>query len=542
MAAASGETVEDISEIPHPERRRTSSFYIVLFFVVLPLWSVIPLSWFFVTYTLHTGLLSSFKWRGRALFVAALCEVFFSIHHHRLVRHISGPSPIGPGNLAEVQAAFTRVLKSGLANLPEDGFDEESLDVDRPGSPAESIVALQSDDARAIDFRNCMRTWFQKAPWSAIRTQEVYAWLYWDIFNTALPPLESIPRAHRAALDEALDLLQKRSGSIISPGSNTAVSPILLTLDKVNVKWRPLFWYILVTSMNWILKKWLERSYCARFGSYNGLDYCVRVPKTWDPVTGPRPILFLHGLGLGLTQYKIFITHLLHTLPDRPILVPLQPHISQEFFHPQFLKPLNRYEATACLAGLMRELGWVPRKDNYSTDSESEVETPTSLTTSARTGVVVLSHSNGSYVHAWLLKAHPEMAVRSCFVDPVTFCSWEGDVCYNFLYSRCATGLELIMRYFVGTELGVANTIQRHFDWTSNSLWYEEIPNARDPQKTMFVLGGNDAIVKAERVHRYLSSHGVRKGLHLDPDGIHGQALITGGPMHNEILQWLQDS
>lgn len=54
------------------------------------------------------------------------------------------------------------------------------------------------------------------------------------------------------------------------------------------------------------------------------------------------------------------------------------------------------------------------------------------------------------------------------------------------------------MRYFVSTELGVANLLQRHFDWSSNALWYEEIPNARDPAKTMFVLGGKDDIVNAE--------------------------------------------
>lgn len=51
------------------------------------------------------------------------------------------------------------------------------------------------------------------------------------------------------------------------------------------------------------------------------------------------------------------------------------------------------------------------------------------------------------------------------------------------------------MKYFVGTELGVANLLQRHFDWVSNSLWYEEIPNARDPSKTLFVLGGKDSIL-----------------------------------------------
>ena len=58
-------------------------------------------------------------------------------------------------------------------------------------------------------------------------------------------------------------------------------------------------------------------------------------------------------------------------------------------------------------------------------------------------------------------------------------------------------GLELVMKYFVGMELGVAYFLQRHFDWSANALWYEQIPNARDPSKTMFFLGGKDAIVDA---------------------------------------------
>lgn len=65
-------------------------------------------------------------------------------------------------------------------------------------------------------------------------------------------------------------------------------------------------------------------------------------------------------------------------------------------------------------------------------------------------------------------------------------------------YSLALQAMDLIMYYFVGSELGVANFIQRHFDWTSNALWYEEIPNARDPSKSMFVLGGQDSIIKSE--------------------------------------------
>ena len=40
--------------------------------------------------------------------------------------------------------------------------------------------------------------------------------------------------------------------------------------------------------------------------------------------------------------------------------------------------------------------------------------------------VLKLPYFSGSYTHAWMLKEHPNIVARSCFVDPVTFCSWEG--------------------------------------------------------------------------------------------------------------------
>lgn len=58
--------------------------------------------------------------------------------------------------------------------------------------------------------------------------------------------------------------------------------------------------------------------------------------------------------------------------------------------------------------------------------------------------------------------------------------------------------MELLIKYFVGTELGVANLLRRHFDWTSNSLWFEEIPRACDSSSTLICLGGKDDILSAE--------------------------------------------
>ena len=37
----------------------------------------------------------------------------------------------------------------------------------------------------------------------------------------------------------------------------------------------------------------------------------------------------------------------------------------------------------------------------------------------------------------------------------------------------------------------------QHFDWSANTLFFEEIPNAKDESRTVFFLGGKDAILDA---------------------------------------------
>ncbi|KAJ7283568.1 hypothetical protein C8J57DRAFT_739016 [Mycena rebaudengoi] len=524
----------DISEVPDSPRRRDLSFFLVALLLVAPLRAVAPLSWAFVLYALRSGSIWSFTWKGKLAFALALCELFFSVYHYHLAALVSAPWTHGTGNIAQLQVAFARVLKTGLANLPEDGYDEESLDVDRPASPVELINQLDFNDPRSIDFRNVLRTWFGRVPWSSIRRVEIQKWIYWSIFNKDLPDSHLIPESHQAVLNDTLELLQKRLGTKVPEGSAPNCQPMRMTLDKVNVSARPFFYYIIFFSINWFLRGWYRRNWNLRHGNHDGLEYMLHVPENWSRTTGPSPIVFLHGLGMGLLQYSPVIRDLHDQFPDRPMLYVIQPHVSQNIFHPQFLNPLCREAFADRLAALMHDLGWVNlnAKDGEGLAEGKEVV--------QSHGVTILSHSNGSYAHAWCLKKYPELITRSCFVDPVTFCSWEGDACYNFIYRPCTTGLQLLIRYFVGTELGVANLMQRHFDWSSNALWYEEIPNARDPSKTLFLLGGEDDIMNSARVKKYLTSHGVRKGLWYDPDGKHGQALISGGAGHTEVIRWLK--
>lgn len=42
-------------------------------------------------------------------------------------------------------------------------------------------------------------------------------------------------------------------------------------------------------------------------------------------------------------------------------------------------------------------------------------------------------------------------------------------------------------------------------------------------------------------MRKYLRDHGVGKGLWFDPNGQHGQALVSGSTEHDEIMRWIED-
>ncbi|KIJ56873.1 hypothetical protein M422DRAFT_23007 [Sphaerobolus stellatus SS14] len=509
---------------------RGTSYYAVLLVLVAPVYTVVPFSWAFSLYGAWSGAIWSYNIPQLALYVWTCVEVVFSVYHTLLARRVTAaPSP-PPPDLPILQAALTRVLQAGMAGLhdhkaptlePIEGISQdeeqdakERGSVPRMMSPLEPVIQLEFDDPRAKDFRDYMRTWFYKKPWAEIHKHEIRQWLYWSTYSSHFLPDAKADPVRAQIIEESLTLIEKRAGSTIPEGSNPQCPAILLTLDPVTVYARPLAFYLLIWLGNYRIRSSFRSSYGLNFGKCGELEYLIRLPKG---SSGKRPLVFLHGLGLGLLQYHELIRLLVKEFPTHPLLILIQPHISQDFFHPRFLNPISRHETVDSLLRVIKENGW---------DED---------------GVDVLSHSNGTFVHSWVLKAFPELVRRSCFVDPVTFCSWEGDVCYNFVYQSCVTGVELTMRYFVGTEIGVANIIQRHFDWSANSLFFEEIPGGHDYRKVAFFLAGRDAIVDAKRVHRYLQSHGVRKGLHFYPNARHGESLIAGGEGMSKVINWLRE-
>jgi hypothetical protein len=93
--------------------------------------------------------------------------------------------------------------------------------------------------------------------------------------------------------------------------------------------------------------------------------YFLRQPNVVTDET-QEPIVFMHGLGIGPAQYSMFISQILREFPNRPVLVPLQPHISQALLHPGHLQTLGKAELVDTLHGLLQELGWAASDEKAS--------------------------------------------------------------------------------------------------------------------------------------------------------------------------------
>lgn len=333
-----------------------------------------------------------------------------------------------------------------------------------------------------------------------------------------------------------VELVEARAAHRFEKGRNRGIKTLRLTLDPVRVTQRPLILYLVVAALqNGVLAATKLKGF-KEFKDGN-VKYLCRVPKDWIPnrngTESTRPLVFIHGLGMGSAQYATFMSYLCshRSFRNRPILILLQPHISMSFFEKAYHSPPDQATLTQSLERMMKRLKF---------DEAG--------------GATVLSHSNGTIVHAWLVKHAPQLCARNCFVDAVCFCLWEPFVCYNFLYSQPKTPIEYLMRYFVSRELGIAIMLSRTFEWTSNLLFPSQIPNLSDPTKSAVFLASEDSILNAERVKTYLKRNGfveskgeerfngeekVGGGLKVFEGLKHGQSMIGEGAAFEEIMEWV---
>ncbi|WFD21601.1 hypothetical protein MEQU1_000256 [Malassezia equina] len=511
--------------------------------IVLVLWGLVPFSWLYVLafvgirayyarsmvelvhFLFMARLPSSWGLRPRIarllgqrrLFVWALLETVFSTYYWVLVCRIQA---------RQASSHVTRQLAMrAISSSLMEGLDEQAraqiVHTNEKEEMPSMATPLPYNDPRAVKFRHEMAGWFLGVAPEQISRRDVQEWLAWSIFGRVYAEMlhDTSDQDKVRMVEHTVELFAARRGLPfpeevqLSPLEAKRKRVMLLTLDPVHVHTRPLLLYAGTYLLNRAALGVLHTLGLQRrwIGS---LPYLVYIPDDWTPEKSargqvPLPAVLLHGLGFGVIQYAPVIYGML--CPDgrrasRPLLVPLQPWMSYDFFSPHFLRPWKSQEAcTACMQMLQR----------HGFD---------------QCGVSILSHSMGTILHTWLLRAWgPSVVRRSLFVDPVCFQLWAPHICYRFLYKPTDSFVEYVLRYFVARELGTANLLMRHFDWSANVLLADEMPH-REYNLLRIYLGGADTVVKASSVIQSLSSAGLEDLIVHRPTYHHGEFLL--GPQN----------
>jgi len=161
---------------------------------------------------------------------------------------------------------------------------------------------------------------------------------------------------------------------------------------------------------------------------------------------GPlTPIVFCHGIGIGLIYYLNLIDELLKL--GHPLFIPEIPNVCA--FRPwQFRKSiLTPHGVVSTLTAM--------------------------LATHGSMKATFVGHSYGTSWLSYMCKYAKEAIAALVFLDPICFCLFYPCLTKSFVYHRPDPGS---ISYIIKTDVLVNWTIQRSFPWQRINLFVEDIP------------------------------------------------------------------
>lgn len=368
-----------------------------------------------------------------------------------------------------------------------------------------------------------IRGWFKGARIDDIGLQNVKEWLTWAFLDRDWVDGKDEDEIEEYAL-EIEDMLGKDFRA-----ERGAAEPLRLTIDPVNMLHRSLLWYLVSCwCTNIGTSFWLTRSQCVGvvdFIAYLKLQrsgfrfhrlplFCFWKMFPFRPVSlvtryrspskhlsywyrphtsrSRLPVLFVHGIGIGLYPYINFLSEINFSLGEDGeesddqigVLAIEVMSISFRITH----SALGKEDMCA-------EIREIVEKHNYDR-------------------FVLVSHSYGSVISTFILAdqhLRPKVA-SALLVDPVTFLLHTPDVAYNFTARQPRRANEWQLWYFASRDPGVAHALGRRFFWSQKVMWKGDVEDfVNDGGRLTVSLGGKDLIVNTEAVGRYLTDSGVAR-------------------------------
>ena len=188
------------------------------------------------------------------------------------------------------------------------------------------------------------------------------------------------------------------------------------------------------------------------------------------------PIVFIHGVGVGILPYLQLLRLLMHSAPGRPVLFVDVPSVSMR----PGLGAMWFDQVADSIAACCAALGW------------------------HKVGVV--AHSYGSFVTSRVVKRYPALVGGMCIIDPVCLMTCYPQLLANFVYKMLThdTGrlddlCKDLIKTFASRDYMVAHTFCRRFRWHELQLWAEQFP-----ARSIVSLSQNDPLVPCGLAERHI--------------------------------------
>lgn len=356
-------------------------------------------------------------------------------------------------------------------------------------------------DVSAIELERHLSWWCRCAKSDDIGREAIKDWLAWAFFEGRLHV-----KGAEDELEEYTTRFEQLLGKTFAHGYGKA-NPVRLTLDKIELHgYRSLTWYFCVGFVDFLTFVRLCRDgyhhHRLPVKSFLGLFPFRPVALTARHTTPARhltywhrphtaknrlPVVFIHGIGIGLYPYVNFLDDLIQ-------------HIEDGHHDP----------ADGHVGILALEIMPVSFRLTHSALSKEEMckEINTILERHGWDNCVLIGHSYGTVIATHVLHdqvLQPKIA-SVLLIDPVCFLLHNPDVAYNFTVRKPTHANEWQLWYFASQDPGVAHTLGRRFFWSENVLWLDDLlPLMKTTGLRVTVsLAGRDLIVDTEAVGRYL--------------------------------------
>jgi pimeloyl-ACP methyl ester carboxylesterase len=269
--------------------------------------------------------------------------------------------------------------------------------------------------------------------------------------------------------------LEKAWGRAFAPGkANPALKLMAHLREPVRAHWRPLAFYLgteviaLAKHCAMLAAGWKAGKTAAPDGGGGGATY-----YTYGDVTNSStpPILFCHGVGLGLAPYVPLVQRLAAT--GRPMIAVEFKHLAMRWTE----RVPTVEDAATELASILKQLN-VPRVD-------------------------AIGHSFGTFFLARLLRTRPDLVRTIALLDPVCCCMWTGDLVSSFVYRPHASRTGRVT-WLIARDLHAAAAVSRNFFWSDYELWPQDLEKLG--KRALLAVGGRDDLVPAAHVAATLAS------------------------------------